>query len=89
MGFVFKFGSNWTNFDVSIIFQNARVGSVCARKLSEMVVSGPTSLPLTFMDLTPSERNVFLIDGRCDWSADAYRLVGGQLTPSTIDGCSP
>ena len=49
MGFVFKFGSNWTNFDVSTPFLIGRGWcSVRARKVSEMA-SGLTSLSLTLI----------------------------------------
>ena len=44
MGFVFKFGGNWTNFDISTPFLVCGGGAV--RKVSEMV-AGPTSLSLT------------------------------------------
>ena len=50
VGFVFKFGSNWTNFDVSTPFLMQGWCSVRARKVSEMV-SGPTSLSLTLLGL--------------------------------------
>ena len=51
VGFVFKFGSNWMNFDVFTPFLMGRQGwcSVRARKVSKMV-SGPTSLSLTLIE---------------------------------------
>ena len=47
VGFVFKFCSNWTNFDLSTPFLMRKGGVVSVgEKVSEMV-SGPTSLSLT------------------------------------------
>ena len=47
VGFVFKFGSNWTNFDVSTPFLMRRGGEVSVRERCPRWLSCPTSLSLT------------------------------------------
>ena len=39
VGFVFKFGSNWTNFDVYTLFLMGRGGVVCAKGVRDGVGS--------------------------------------------------
>ena len=71
VGFVFKFGSNGTNFDVSTPFLMGRGGAVSVRelKVSEMV-SGPTSLSHTLV-------STWLILSRAKYPLLPNRPTGG------------
>ena len=81
VGFVFKFCSNWTNFDFFYSIFNAQGwSSVRARKVSEMV-SGPTSLSLTLS--IESKRFRVRSQIRIQWSCPPWH---GQISHSP-NGC--